>query len=342
VIALAERCARTGEPFTAEYRYLAADGRVVWVLDRATLRQRNQRGEPRLFQGVMLDITARKGAEEQATVAEERFRALLEDGPVGSYVYELVSADPLDVRMRYVSPRIGEIVGYPTSHWQGDPRIWVEMTHPDDRARLTEAFAHWSNGEPWSIEYRMIAGDGHIVWVLDRGRVAERGGDGSPKLFQGVIVDVTDIKERAQAVEASEARLRAMVEMLPAVPWTEQVDPVTGASRYVFIGSQIEAVFGWSSQELMMEPDHFFRLVHPDDQARLRAASDRCDATGEPWDELYRVVHRDGSVHWIVSYADRAIEDGRPVWHGVSLDVTRHVATGIFPVPVGEGAERPS
>jgi hypothetical protein len=60
----------------------------------------------------------------------------------------------------------------------------------------------------------------------------------------------------------------------------------------------------------------------------LRAASDRCDSTGEPWNELYRVSHRDGSLRWIFSYATRTFEDDRPVWNGIAVDVTRHAEAG--------------
>ena len=54
----------TGEPFRAEYRLIARDGRVVWVRDEATLVTDDD-GRPKFWQGVMVDITERKRAEEQ-------------------------------------------------------------------------------------------------------------------------------------------------------------------------------------------------------------------------------------------------------------------------------------
>jgi diguanylate cyclase (GGDEF)-like protein/PAS domain S-box-containing protein len=54
----------TGEPFRAEYRLIARDGRAIWVQDEAFLL-RDAAGEPRFWQGVMVDITERKQAEEQ-------------------------------------------------------------------------------------------------------------------------------------------------------------------------------------------------------------------------------------------------------------------------------------
>ena len=47
----------TGEPFLAEYRMRARDGRVVWFRDQAVM-MRGPDGEPAYWQGVMIDITA--------------------------------------------------------------------------------------------------------------------------------------------------------------------------------------------------------------------------------------------------------------------------------------------
>jgi len=56
---------RSGEPFTFEYRLIARGGRAVWFRDSAVVI-RDDAGRPAFVQGVMLDITDRKHAEEQA------------------------------------------------------------------------------------------------------------------------------------------------------------------------------------------------------------------------------------------------------------------------------------
>ena len=64
VIAENTRTNATGEPFRAEYRLKARDGGVVWLRDEALLVT-DEAGRPRFWQGVMVDITDRKRAEEQ-------------------------------------------------------------------------------------------------------------------------------------------------------------------------------------------------------------------------------------------------------------------------------------
>jgi len=53
-----------GQPFVYEYRLVARDGRVLWFRDSAIVLP-DADGTPALIQGVMLDITERKAAEEQ-------------------------------------------------------------------------------------------------------------------------------------------------------------------------------------------------------------------------------------------------------------------------------------
>jgi diguanylate cyclase (GGDEF)-like protein/PAS domain S-box-containing protein len=54
----------SGDPFVFEYRLLARDGRTVWFRDSAIVLT-DARGRPEHIQGVMLDITERKIAEER-------------------------------------------------------------------------------------------------------------------------------------------------------------------------------------------------------------------------------------------------------------------------------------
>ena len=72
------RCDETGEPYTGEYRMIAADGRVVWIRDEAILL-RDDDGTPVHWQGVMLDVTAARHASEGLERALELERQATEE-----------------------------------------------------------------------------------------------------------------------------------------------------------------------------------------------------------------------------------------------------------------------
>jgi diguanylate cyclase (GGDEF)-like protein/PAS domain S-box-containing protein len=54
----------TGQPISSEYRLVARDGRAVWVQDRAVMVE-DASGRQKYSQGVLMDITERKRAEEE-------------------------------------------------------------------------------------------------------------------------------------------------------------------------------------------------------------------------------------------------------------------------------------
>jgi PAS domain S-box-containing protein len=68
----------TGEPYAGEYRLIAADGRTVWIRDEAVLL-RDRDGNPVHWQGVMVDITESKQANDDLARALELERQASED-----------------------------------------------------------------------------------------------------------------------------------------------------------------------------------------------------------------------------------------------------------------------
>jgi len=322
-----DRSAATGEPFRMEYRFLASDGSVVWVLDHASLITRTEEGRPGSFQGMMLNISARKEAQRKAEAAEDRFRTITERGPVVAYSYEL---DPVDedaepsIRVTYLSPQAADLVGFPVDHWIDEPLVWFEMMHPDDRDRIAQQTqVIWRTGEPWTYRYRMIRSDGEVIWLLDTGGMLDRDAAGRPWRFQGVLLEITEVQEERTRLEASERGHREALAGALAVPWTETFDPETGDDRFTYIGPQAVDVFGFTPEELLAERKHFPRMLHPDDRERVAAAEARSIETGL-WEETYRILRPDGEIRWISSFGRRVTGSGEipELWQGVAVDVT--------------------
>ena len=88
------RTDETGEPFKAEYRQFASDGRMVWIRDEATL-VRDEEGRPLYWQGVQYDVTDGKLAEEELRRSEERYRTFIDQSTEGIWRFEL--EEPMSV-----------------------------------------------------------------------------------------------------------------------------------------------------------------------------------------------------------------------------------------------------
>ena len=234
--AIIEQTDASGEPMSLEYRVVRPDGNTIWIHEEAVLI-RDARGVPTHWQGFLLDLTDRIAAAEQVRVAEERFRAIVEHTPAISY-QEVVSDTAYDATstIAYVSPQIESVLGY-TRRRVGDPGVLGGVTHPDDLPAVLEIGGESNaSGQPYRQDYRMRAKDGRWVWFHDESHVI-RDADGTPLFWQGVMVDITERKLAEQALEATERRLRALVEHIPAVVYTQSVD---GASEDFWISPQVE------------------------------------------------------------------------------------------------------
>jgi PAS domain S-box-containing protein len=130
-----------------------------------------------------------------------RYRLLAEQLPGVAYVEALQASSAM-----YISPRIEHLTGYRAEEWIDDPNFFERVLHPDDRARVRDAFAQArARLEPIVCEYRIVRGDGTIVWVNDDARIAYDE-EGASLFIQGYMTDVTERK-------ASDAELARLLEL---------------------------------------------------------------------------------------------------------------------------------
>ena len=67
----------------------------------------------------------------------------------------------------------------------GKALLWVELLHPDDGDRVLDACAVANRArESYRAEFRMIALDGHVVWVREEATLVW-GSQGQPLCWQG-------------------------------------------------------------------------------------------------------------------------------------------------------------
>ncbi len=95
------------------------------------------------------------------------------------------------------------------------------------------------------------------------------------------------------ALRASEERFRQLAENAREVLWLLEVP----GGRISYVNPAYEAIWGRSRQALYEEPEDWHRSIHPGDRERVIAAYQAAQATA--YDEEYRIIHADGSVHWI-------------------------------------------
>jgi PAS domain S-box-containing protein len=203
--------------FSLDYRFLAADGDWRWIHDEASFLE-GPDGDG-FWQGFMLDITERKQVEEQLRDAELKFRTIVEQNEAIFYTEEIDPDDPAISFATYVAPGNTDLIGYSVEDFEEDPTLWRRIIHPDDRERVLDADAKsTTDGDRFSMEYRIVRKDGRVIWVQDRAALVRL--TGKPPYWQGFLLDVTERKvaeeQLARALDAEREaarRLRALDEM---------------------------------------------------------------------------------------------------------------------------------
>ena len=139
--------------------------------------------------------------------AESRFQLLVEHLPIIVYVNPVEKIRSTS----YVSPQLTTILGYKLEEWLAESEFWQKAVHPDDYPSVMERLTRCElTGEPFEMEYRMLAHDGHVVWFHDH-MVLIRDQRGQPLYWQGLKMDVTKRKEAEEEILQLNAELEHRV-----------------------------------------------------------------------------------------------------------------------------------
>lgn len=148
----------------------------------------------------------KREAEQQLRAAEARYRSLVEQIPAITFTAAL----DVPGNLLYVSPQI-ECLGFSPDEWLASPDGVLNRIHPDDQARVLAAFAHsYESAEPLRCEYRLLTRDGEPRWFLDEARVVHDAA-GAPLCLQGVLIDITEDKQREAELEFHGSYLEILV-----------------------------------------------------------------------------------------------------------------------------------
>jgi len=261
----AELLAGLRDSYTIDKRYLRKDGSVAWGRLAVSMLRVPEHGAVSL--AIVEDITERRATEQALARANERYRTLVETIPAVSYVWEF-GTPPAETALYYTSPQIETLLGFTPEEWGADPDFWISRLHPDDRDAVLEAAdVAERTGAPYRMECRYLATDGRVVWVQDEAVMIARRDDGSPWLYQGVMMDITARKGVEEELRSTSAYLRAIVDSSPVAIVSMDLD---GTVRSWNEGA--ERIFGWTEEEAV---GRFLPHVGPEHRAEFEALRDR-------------------------------------------------------------------
>ena len=218
-----------GDQLRSEYRVVARDGSVLWVRDAATVIQ-GERGEL-LMQGLMLDVTDLKRAEDAALESEEKYRTLVETSQ------DLIWSIDLEHRFTYVNDAVRAIYGYEPEEMIGRP--FTDFQSPEQAQRDIEAASTIPEGQiDPRYESHVLRKDGTAV-VLSVNSAILRDADGAVIGATGTGRDVTEQRRIEGAVAAKHHQLQSIIDNSPLVIYAKDAE-----HRYLIANRELELMLG--------------------------------------------------------------------------------------------------
>jgi diguanylate cyclase (GGDEF)-like protein/PAS domain S-box-containing protein len=191
-----------------------------------------------------------------------------------------------------------DMLGYAPGELEQASDLWLELTHPDDRARAIESGERHLRGETAEIEteIRLRRKDGTWLWVLDRGGIVERDADGRPTRMVGVQADISRQKEAELALQQTNERFRLALEASDVGIW--EFDPVSQTS---FWDSRTREIFGVDPDVETHKLQSWQHYLHPEDR---EMAERQHEAVGINTDIIrYRIIREDGKIRHVETFA---------------------------------------
>ena len=207
-------------------------------------------------------------------------------------------ADPKTFQFFFVSSHAETVLGYPSQQWLDEPDFWRDHTHPDDIAWCTsfcrDAVAKAENHD---FKYRMIAADGHVVWLHDIVTVTYSEDEGVR--LQGVMIDITAAKETEERLRLSEERFR--LAMQGANDGLYDWNLVTNE---VYFSPRWKSMLGYGEHELENHRDTWEHLIRPEDRdPTLALVQDFVTGRVGKFETEFRMRHKDGRYLILLSRA---------------------------------------
>lgn len=251
-------------------------------------------------------------AEEHASM--QRFHAYFDHSIVG------LAITSLEKGWLEVNDALCNTLGY--SRAELTRMTWMELTYPDDLAPDMAQFNRMLAGEidSYAMDKRFVHKDGHPVHT--RLAVSNvRKADGSVDYVVAMVEDISEQKLSSLALERREKQLRFVLAGSALGFW--DWDIVTGT---VDRNERWAEMLGYTSEEIKRTTRQWSDFIHPEDRERAWSSVNAVLEGESAIHRLeYRMLHKDGSVRWILDQASvmQRDQDGKPTrMCGTHTDIT--------------------
>jgi len=234
--------------------------------------------------------TEPEGIAKQLKGGRQRLQYLLALSPAIIYTTQASG----DYACTFVSENLQAIMGYSPDEMTTDPKSWPDRLHPEDTPRVLGEMPPLIEKGGGTIEYRFRHRDGHYILIQDTFKVVHDEA-GHPLELVGAWADITGRKAIERELSGTRQRLQYLLSVSPAIIYTTQA---SGNYACTFVSENLQAIMGYSPDEMTTDPKSWPDRLHPEDTPRVLGEMPSLIEKGGGTVE-YRFRHRDGHYIWI-------------------------------------------
>ncbi|HEY9650208.1 MAG TPA: PAS domain S-box protein [Coleofasciculaceae cyanobacterium] len=307
--------AKSLQPWTWEGRFILPSGKIQWI--QTTSQPEKLANEDLIWDGLLIDITERKQAEEALQESNRRTSNLLEsitDAFITlNHEWQITYLNPQAARLLKSTPE--QLLGQ--TLWEAFPEAIGLTFYKEYHGAIAEQIAvtfeefypplnHWfevrvyPNPDGLSLFFREITERKQAETVLKelKDELEIRVERRTVALRQAIQQLQTEIAERKQAeafLRLTQERLHYLLSSSPAVIYSCNA---SGDYSFTSISENTVAIVGYPAQKFLDDSSFWIRCIHPDDVPRVFGNLQQLFEQGHHVHE-YRFLHRDGTYRWM-------------------------------------------
>ncbi|HMA69501.1 MAG TPA: PAS domain S-box protein, partial [Candidatus Mcinerneyibacterium sp.] len=193
-----------------ELKIVTKEGKSKWVLLFGSYTE--VEGKPAGLISV-IDIDDRKKMENELRRERKRFEVVIEGADLGIWDWNYKTN-----KVRF-NDKWYEMIGYTKNEIEESVEYWKSLIHPADYDWVVNELNRHIEGDSgfYEAEYRLKSKSGEWVWILDRGKIIEKDGDGNPVRISGTHVDITNLKKAEKEIVNLKGLLENITNSMPSV-----------------------------------------------------------------------------------------------------------------------------